>query len=224
MGSNKLRLFICLLAGTDSNYRREREACTARYQHVLAAYLSHRDKTDTMVVHAMCADIFHEQADGEWANTSAEQFVLPRTCQLAGAHLQPQSRLQVSSAVSICACTCSLRSLDCDSSLLSLAECLLPVPALQVKTVQRRLGLRLITTSLQCCGPLPEPPRTATQAIAEGDAMAATPQLAAEQQQAFAANAAPSSPAMQVRIDPCSKGMHLLGLAACSGHDSRSTV
>ena len=68
----------------------------------------------------------------------------------------------------------------------------------QDKTVQRRLGLTLVTTSLQCCGPLPEAPQTPTQAIAEGDAMAATPLLAEQQQREAVSEAVDSSPAMQV--------------------------
>ena len=69
---------------------------------------------------------------------------------------------------------------------------------LQEKSVQRRLGLKLVTTSLACCGPLPEAPQTAAQAIVEGDAMAATPQLAEQQQRDAVTEAVESSPAMQV--------------------------
>ena len=75
---------------------------------------------------------------------------------------------------------------------------LLRAPTQEV-SLQRRLGLKLVTTSLQCCGPIPEAPQTPTQAIEQADAMAITTPLAAQLQEDVVSTGEEESPAMQVR-------------------------
>ncbi|KAK9814859.1 hypothetical protein WJX73_000354 [Symbiochloris irregularis] len=51
------------------------------------------------------------------------------------------------------------------------------------KSLHRRVGLKLVTTSLQCCGSIPEPLQTPVQAIEQADCMAISASIAAQQQE-----------------------------------------
>lgn len=164
------------------------------HQLLSAADKRSRDAPCKMAVHALFPDLLHEQNHGERSPDSCAALAVTSIRALskylktkAFTHQSVLLRFSARAAAALICC--------------AMLTCFACMP--QEKSLHRRVGLKLVTTSLQCCGPIPEPPQTPVQAIEQADCMAISASIAAQQQEEVAAGSEDSSAAMEVSFLPC---------------------